>query len=120
LLLPFARDAAALDVALADPEGLAPARGPPGVFRGPVRAPLLPAPAHAPALLEAGDGMRVIHTVTALLFEAARDRASDIHLEPYERTLAVRFRIDGILHDVLAPPARLAPPLASRPKAIGG
>jgi general secretion pathway protein E len=69
-----------------------------------------------PDLLEAGDETPVIRLVNALLFQAVKEGASDVHFEPYERTLAVRFRVDGILHDVLAPPARLHPIIASRLK----
>ena len=82
-------------------------------------------PLHVPAdgsldLLEAGDEAPVIRLVNALLFEAVKAGASDIHLEPFERTTAVRFRIDGILHDVLAPPARVHATLAARVKIMAG
>ena len=82
-------------------------------------------PLHAPSdgsldLLEAGDEAPVIRLVNALLFEAVKAGASDIHLEPFERTTAVRFRIDGILHDVLAPPARVHATLAARVKIMAG
>src|SRR6185503_10962602 len=73
-----------------------------------------------PDLLEAGDDTPVIRLVNALLFQAVRDDASDIHIEPYERALAVRFRIDGVLHDVLSPPPRLQPTIASRVKIMAG
>jgi general secretion pathway protein E len=73
-----------------------------------------------PDLLEAGDDTPVIRLVNALLFQAVRDDASDIHVEPYERALAVRFRIDGVLHDVLSPPPRLQPTIASRIKIMAG
>ena len=71
-----------------------------------------------PDLLEAGDETPVIRLVNALLFQAVRDDASDIHIEPYERSLAVRFRIDGVLHDVLSPPCRLQPTIAARIKVM--
>jgi len=74
----------------------------------------LDALAERPDLLDADDEAPVIRLVNALLADATKVRASDVHLEPYERTLAVRFRIDGVLHDVLAPPVRLAPALAAR------
>jgi len=82
-------------------------------------------PLHVPSdgsldLLEAGDEAPVIRLVNALLFEAVKAGASDIHLEPFERTTAVRFRIDGILHDVLAPPARVHATLAARVKIMAG
>ena len=82
-------------------------------------------PLHVPSdgsldLLEAGDEAPVIRLVNALLFEAVKAGASDIHLEPFERTTAVRFRIDGILHDVLSPPARVHATLAARVKIMAG
>jgi len=61
-----------------------------------------------------------VRLVNALLAQAMRDEASDIHVEPGEDRLAVRFRLDGILHDVLTPPARLAPRLAARVKVMAG
>jgi general secretion pathway protein E len=76
--------------------------------------------AERPDLLDADDEAPVIRLVNALLTDAAKARASDVHLEPYERALVVRFRIDGVLHDVLAPPPRLAAAIASRVKIIAG
>src|SRR5439155_407376 len=73
-----------------------------------------------PDLLEAGDDTPVIRLVNALLAQAVKDGASDIHIEPWERGLAVRFRLDGLLHDVLAPPGRLAATIASRVKIMAG
>src|SRR5207249_610159 len=55
-----------------------------------------------------------------LLFQAVRDGASDIHFEPWESGLNVRFRVDGFLHEVLSPPARLHPTLVSRVKIMAG
>src|SRR5213080_1998268 len=73
-----------------------------------------------PDLLEAGDDTPVIRLVNALLAQAVKDGASDIHIEPWERGLAVRFRLDGLLHEVLAPPGRLAAAIASRVKIMAG
>src|SRR5438046_10365221 len=71
-------------------------------------------------LLEAGDEAPVIRLVNALFFQAVKDGASDIHVEPYERTVTVRFRVDGLLHDVVSPPAhphaRLHPRLTITPQ----
>jgi general secretion pathway protein E len=69
-------------------------------------------------LLEAGDEAPVIRLVNSLLFQAVREGASDIHIEPYDRAVAVRFRVDGLLHDVLAPPPRLHASIASRVKVM--
>ena len=67
-------------------------------------------------LLETGDEAPVIRLVNALFCQAVKDGASDIHVEPYERAVTVRFRVDGLLHDVLAPPAHLHARLVSRLK----
>jgi len=80
----------------------------------------LEALAERPDLLDADDEAPVIRLANALLTEAVKAGASDVHVEPYERSLAVRFRVDGVLHDVLAPPARLGPVLASRVKIMAG
>jgi general secretion pathway protein E len=71
-------------------------------------------------LLDAGDEAPIIRLVNSLLFQAVKDRASDIHIEPFERTLAVRFRIDGILYDVISPPKRFQPVIISRVKIMAG
>jgi len=71
-------------------------------------------------LLETGDEAPIIRLVNSLLFQAVKDRASDIHIEPFERSLAVRFRIDGILYDVISPPKRFQPVIISRVKIMAG
>jgi len=71
-------------------------------------------------LLESDDEAPIIRLVNSLLFQAAKDRASDIHIEPYERDLAVRFRIDGILYDIISPPKRFQPVIISRVKIMAG
>jgi len=156
LVLPLARDAAGLAVALADPAALAALDDLRVLYGAPVRPLVAPAAAlrdaitraydaaarsaadtmdaiegerldlvageldEPPDLLEAGDDTPVIRLLNALLAQAVKDGASDIHVEPYERGLAVRFRVDGLLHDVLEPPARLAATLASRVKIMAG
>lgn len=52
-------------------------------------------------LLDAQDGAPVIRMINALLTQAARDEASDIHIEPYESHSVVRYRVDGSLRDVV-------------------
>jgi general secretion pathway protein E len=69
-------------------------------------------------LLDAADAAPVIRLVNGLFVQAIRDGASDIHLEPHERALSVRMRVDGVLHEVLAPPARLHPAIVSRVKVM--
>ena len=60
----------------------------------------------------------IIQLVNLILTQAVRDRASDIHVEPFERTLKVRYRIDGVLHEVLSPPKVLQPRITSRLKVM--
>ena len=71
-------------------------------------------------LLDAGDEAPIIRLVNQLIFQAVKDRASDIHIEPFERELLVRFRIDGILYDVVKPPKRFQPVVVSRVKIMAG
>ncbi len=67
-------------------------------------------------LLESAGDAPIIRMLNALLTQAARDGASDIHIEPYERTSAVRFRIDGTLREVVQPNRALHAALISRLK----
>ena len=60
----------------------------------------------------------IIQLVNLILSQAVRDRASDIHIEPFERSLKVRYRIDGVLHEVLSPPKALQPRITSRLKVM--
>ncbi|GIX52296.1 general secretion pathway protein E [Sphaerotilus sulfidivorans] len=67
-------------------------------------------------LLEAADDAPIIRMLNALLTQAAKDGASDIHIEPYERSSAVRFRVDGTLREVVQPNKALHAALISRLK----
>jgi len=67
-------------------------------------------------LLEVTDEAPIIRLVNSLLFEAIKDRASDIHFEPYEKELVVRYRIDGVLYNILTPPKRFQSSIISRIK----
>jgi general secretion pathway protein E len=58
----------------------------------------------------------IIQLVNLILSQAVQDRASDIHIEPFERSLKVRYRIDGVLHEVLSPHKRLQSAIISRLK----
>ena len=58
----------------------------------------------------------VIRLVNVMISRAMEQRASDIHIEPFEKELRIRYRIDGILHDMEAPPRRLQAALISRVK----
>src|SRR5439155_3790722 len=67
-------------------------------------------------LLDTGDEAPIIRLINSLLFRAAKERASDIHVEPMERELIVRFRIDGVLQEVIKPPKRYQNKILSRVK----
>jgi general secretion pathway protein E len=65
------------------------------------------------------DDAPVIKFVNSLLFRAIKEKASDIHIEPFEKEFVVRFRVDGILHDIIRQPKRAHAAIASRIKVMG-
>src|SRR5437868_4690086 len=67
-------------------------------------------------LLDSGTQAPVIRMINALLLQALRERASDLHFEPYEARSVVRFRVDGVLRDIIEPPRALHAALVSRLK----
>lgn len=69
-------------------------------------------------LLDAEDDAPIIRLINALLTEAIKAGSSDIHIEPYEDRLVVRFRVDGVLREVLEPRRAVAPLLVSRIKVM--
>jgi len=69
-------------------------------------------------LLESDDDAPIIRFINAVLTEAVKDNASDVHIEPYENRLGVRFRIDGVLREVLETRRALAPLVVSRIKVM--
>lgn len=69
-------------------------------------------------LLEADDDAPIIRLINALLAEAIKQGASDIHVEPFENHVAIRLRIDGVLKEVLNPRREIAPLLISRIKVM--
>ncbi|QDF65399.1 type II secretion system protein GspE [Shewanella sp. SNU WT4] len=69
-------------------------------------------------LLEGDDDAPIIRLINALLSEAIKEEASDIHIETYEKQLIVRFRVDGILKEVLKPNRKLSSLLVSRIKVM--
>jgi general secretion pathway protein E len=71
-------------------------------------------------LLESPDEAPVIRFVNSLLFRAIRERSSDIHVEPYDRELLVRNRVDGILRTMVTAPRKWHAPVVSRIKVIAG
>ncbi|MDF1562214.1 MAG: type II secretion system ATPase GspE [Deltaproteobacteria bacterium] len=62
----------------------------------------------------------IIRLVNSLLFRAVKERASDIHIEPQERELLVRFRVDGVLQEIINPPKRFQASIISRVKVMAG
>ena len=68
------------------------------------------------ALLGEAEQAPVVKLVNSLISDAVRKGASDIHIEPYERTLRVRFRIDGTLYEMMSPPFRMKAAIISRLK----
>ena len=69
-------------------------------------------------LLDQSDDAPVIRLINALLLEAIKEKASDIHIETQERRLSVRFRVDGVLREMVQPRRALAPLLVSRIKVM--
>lgn len=65
---------------------------------------------------ELGEDAPIIRMVNAMILQAVRDRATDIHVEPQYHELRVRFRIDGVLHEAMTPPKRLQAAIISRVK----
>ncbi len=68
------------------------------------------------SLERATEDAPVVKLVNLILTDAIKKKASDIHIEPYERTFRVRYRIDGVLHEVMKPPLKLKNAITSRLK----
>jgi type IV pilus assembly protein PilB len=71
-------------------------------------------------LSEAADGSPIIKLSNHIIFNAVREGASDIHIEPDENQLRVRYRIDGRMVERIKPPGQMGPPLVSRIKIMAG
>ena len=69
-------------------------------------------------LLESNDDAPIIRLINAVLTQAIRENASDIHIEPFENRLVVRFRVDGMLREVLQSKRGVAPLVVSRIKVM--
>jgi general secretion pathway protein E len=69
-------------------------------------------------LLDSQDGAPIIRMINALLTQALREGASDIHIEPYVELSVVRFRIDGVMRDIVSPPRSVHAALVSRIKVM--
>ena len=68
------------------------------------------------SLARASEDAPVVRLVNVLMVDSLRRGASDIHVEPYEKTFRIRFRIDGVLYDVMKPPMKMRDALISRLK----
>ncbi|HVO30559.1 MAG TPA: ATPase, T2SS/T4P/T4SS family, partial [bacterium] len=71
-------------------------------------------------LLDADDEAPIIRLVNSLLFQAVKERATDIHITPEERDISVRFRVDGIMREVIRPPKKVQASIVSRVKIMAG
>jgi type IV pilus assembly protein PilB len=72
--------------------------------------------AEAEAGITAADEAPIVKLVNSLIADAVRKGASDIHIEPYERSMRVRFRIDGVMQEMMAPPFKFKAAILSRLK----
>jgi type IV pilus assembly protein PilB len=70
------------------------------------------------AVMEAAEDNQVIKLLNLVLLQAIRDRASDIHMEPFEHEFKIRYRIDGVLYEMVPPPKHLGPAITSRIKVM--
>ena len=71
-------------------------------------------------MLEAASDNQVIKLLNLVLLQAIKDRASDIHFEPFENEFKMRYRIDGVLYEMVPPPKELGPAITSRIKVMAG
>jgi type IV pilus assembly protein PilB len=69
-------------------------------------------------LESAASDNKVVQLLNAVLMQAIRDKASDIHFEPFESEFKMRYRIDGVLYEMIPPPKQLALPIVSRVKVM--
>jgi type IV pilus assembly protein PilB len=70
------------------------------------------------AVMEAASDNQVIKLLNLVLLQAIKDRASDIHFEPFEDEFKMRYRIDGVLYEMVPPPKHLGPAITSRVKVM--
>ncbi|HYF13443.1 MAG TPA: ATPase, T2SS/T4P/T4SS family [Phycisphaerales bacterium] len=70
------------------------------------------------ALTEAANDNQVVKLLNLVLMQAIKDRASDIHFEPFENEFKMRYRIDGVLYEMVPPPKQLGPAIISRIKVM--
>jgi type IV pilus assembly protein PilB len=71
------------------------------------------------AVMDAASDNQVIKLINTVMMQAIADRASDIHFEPFEHEFKMRYRIDGVLYEMVPPPKQLGPAIISRVKVMG-
>ncbi|MCC6806856.1 MAG: type II secretion system ATPase GspE [Deltaproteobacteria bacterium] len=71
-------------------------------------------------IIDSEDEAPIIRLVNSILSQATKEHASDIHVEPFERDMSVRFRIDGVLYEKIKPPKKLQASITSRLKIMAG
>ncbi len=71
-------------------------------------------------ILDAEESAPIVRLINSIFHQAIRDRASDIHIEPYEKEMTVRFRVDGVLYNIISPQKHIQPYIISRIKVMGG
>ncbi len=69
-------------------------------------------------LSQAAEDNKVVRLVNLVLLQAIKDKASDVHFEPFEKEFKMRYRIDGVLYEMIPPPRHLALPIVSRVKVM--
>ncbi len=67
--------------------------------------------------MDAEDDAPIIRLINAILSQAVREQSTDIHIETFEDRLSIRYRIDGVLSEVLSPQRMLAPLISTQPMA---
>jgi type IV pilus assembly protein PilB len=72
------------------------------------------------SLEEISNAAPIVRFVNLVLYQAVKDRASDIHFEPFEHEFKIRYRVDGALYEMAPPPRHLALPVTSRIKVMSG
>jgi type IV pilus assembly protein PilB len=72
------------------------------------------------AVMELASDNQVVKLLNLVLLQAIKDRASDIHFEPFENEFKMRYRIDGVLYEMVPPPKHLGPAITSRVKVMAG
>ncbi|HCF95819.1 MAG: GspE/PulE family protein [Verrucomicrobiota bacterium] len=72
------------------------------------------------SLEEVSNAAPIVRFVNLVLYQAVKDRASDIHFEPFEHEFKIRYRVDGALYEMAPPPRHLALPVTSRIKVMSG